>query len=188
VAAARRWGTPGAIGQALRTSGLIEDGERGDTLLRDALEQLEHSPARLEHANTLVDYGGARRPRRRPRPLRRALTPSGRRIAEHAAAGVTNPEIAEALFITVKTVEMHLGNAYRRLDITSRHELARHLRAAAPDWRQRLARPREGLPLVTKSDRAGGQARDTRTGRQAVVSAVAALAPAFRQERACPRT
>ena len=53
-----------------------------------------------------------------------ALTPSERRIAGLAAGGATNPEIAQALFVTVKTVEMHLGNAYRKLGIGSRRELA----------------------------------------------------------------
>jgi len=52
-----------------------------------------------------------------------SLTPSERRIAERAAAGESNREIAQALFITVKTVEMHLGHAYRKLGITSRNEL-----------------------------------------------------------------
>ena len=41
-----------------------------------------------------------------------------------AAAGATNPQIAQALFITTKTVESHLANAYRKLGISSRHELA----------------------------------------------------------------
>ena len=53
-----------------------------------------------------------------------ALTPSERRIARTAADGATNKEIAQALFLSVKTIEMHLGNAYRKLDISSRRELA----------------------------------------------------------------
>ena len=53
-----------------------------------------------------------------------SLTPSEQRIVELAAAGASNPEIAQALFVTVKTVEMHLGNAYRKLGISSRRELA----------------------------------------------------------------
>jgi DNA-binding CsgD family transcriptional regulator len=53
-----------------------------------------------------------------------SLTPSERRIVDLAAAGASNPEIAQALFVTVKTVEMHLGNAYRKLGINSRRELA----------------------------------------------------------------
>jgi DNA-binding CsgD family transcriptional regulator len=53
-----------------------------------------------------------------------SLTPSERRIVERAAAGSSNREIAQALFVTVKTVEMHLGHAYRKLGISSRSELA----------------------------------------------------------------
>jgi DNA-binding CsgD family transcriptional regulator len=53
-----------------------------------------------------------------------ALTPSERRVVDLAANGATNTEIAQGLFVTVKTVEMHLGNAYRKLGISSRRELA----------------------------------------------------------------
>jgi DNA-binding CsgD family transcriptional regulator len=53
-----------------------------------------------------------------------SLTPSERRIAERAAAGATNPEIAQALFVTTKTVEMHLSHVYRKLDIRGRGQLA----------------------------------------------------------------
>lgn len=52
-----------------------------------------------------------------------SLTPSERRIAGMAADGLSNAEIAHALFVTVKTVETHLGHAYRKLDIRSRWEL-----------------------------------------------------------------
>ncbi|HYG95826.1 MAG TPA: AAA family ATPase [Solirubrobacterales bacterium] len=52
------------------------------------------------------------------------LTASERRIAEHAAAGRTNREIAEQLFITPKTVENHLTRVYGKLGIGSRRELA----------------------------------------------------------------
>jgi DNA-binding CsgD family transcriptional regulator len=53
-----------------------------------------------------------------------SLTPSEQRIAKRAAAGASNREIAQALFVTVKTVEMHLGHTYRKLGISSRGELA----------------------------------------------------------------
>ena len=53
-----------------------------------------------------------------------ALTPSERRIAELAAGGQQNREIAEALFVTMATVEFHLRNAYRKLGISSRTQLA----------------------------------------------------------------
>ena len=54
------------------------------------------------------------------------LTASERRVAHMAAEGLSNKEIAQALFVTAKTVEQHLGRAYRKLDINSR----RHLTAA----------------------------------------------------------
>jgi DNA-binding CsgD family transcriptional regulator len=57
-----------------------------------------------------------------------SLTPSERRIAELAASSQSNREIAQALFVTPKTVEYHLRNAYRKLDISSRQELADALR------------------------------------------------------------
>jgi DNA-binding CsgD family transcriptional regulator len=52
------------------------------------------------------------------------LTPAERRIAEMAATGLSNPEIARALFVSRKTVEMHLGNSYRKLGISARGQLA----------------------------------------------------------------
>jgi DNA-binding NarL/FixJ family response regulator len=52
-----------------------------------------------------------------------ALTPAERRVAERAAAGQTNRAIAEALFVTTKTVELHLRNVYRKLGVRSRGEL-----------------------------------------------------------------
>jgi DNA-binding CsgD family transcriptional regulator len=52
-----------------------------------------------------------------------SLTASERRVAKMAAQGLGNREIARALFVTVKTVETHLGHAYQKLDIGSRKEL-----------------------------------------------------------------
>ncbi|HEU4737618.1 MAG TPA: AAA family ATPase [Solirubrobacterales bacterium] len=52
-----------------------------------------------------------------------SLTPSERRVAELAAAGMTNRQIAQSLFVTVKTVEAHLSAAYDKLDIGSRRQL-----------------------------------------------------------------
>jgi len=43
---------------------------------------------------------------------------------ERAMTGDTNREIAATLFVTLKTVELHLSNAYRKLGIAGRHELA----------------------------------------------------------------
>jgi DNA-binding CsgD family transcriptional regulator len=55
------------------------------------------------------------------------LTASERRVAELAADGYTNPEIAQSLFVTRKTVETHLGHVYRKLDISGRGGLRRAL-------------------------------------------------------------
>jgi DNA-binding CsgD family transcriptional regulator len=41
-----------------------------------------------------------------------------------AVEGLSNPQIAQALFVSRKTVEMHLGNAYRKLEISGRRDLA----------------------------------------------------------------
>ena len=60
------------------------------------------------------------RPRRRATTGAGALTPSERRIAELAASGAQNREIAQALFVTTATVEFHLRNAYRKLGISGR--------------------------------------------------------------------
>ncbi len=56
------------------------------------------------------------RPRTSERSGEDSLTPSERRVAELAAAGGTNREIAQKLFVTEKTVETHLGRAFRKLD------------------------------------------------------------------------
>jgi ATP/maltotriose-dependent transcriptional regulator MalT len=60
-------------------------------------------------------------------PIRRGapeeLTPSEERIAELAAAGRTNREVAQALFISPKTVEANLSRVYRKLELGSRAEL-----------------------------------------------------------------
>ncbi|MDT7800750.1 MAG: hypothetical protein QOI78_4183, partial [Actinomycetota bacterium] len=58
-----------------------------------------------------------------------ALSGSERRVAERAVEGVTNREIAESLFLTQRTVELHLTSVYRKLGIKGRGELAQALRA-----------------------------------------------------------
>ncbi|MDR9371061.1 LuxR C-terminal-related transcriptional regulator, partial [Conexibacter sp. JD483] len=63
------------------------------------------------------------RPRRPALEGVQALTPSERRVSDLAAGGLTNREIAQALFVSTKTVEFHLRNAYLKLRIRSRREL-----------------------------------------------------------------
>jgi DNA-binding CsgD family transcriptional regulator len=58
-----------------------------------------------------------------------ALTRGERQVAERAAAGLSNREIAVDMQVSIKTVESHLGNSYRKLGIRSRSQLAGQLRA-----------------------------------------------------------
>lgn len=53
-----------------------------------------------------------------------ALTATERRVATIATGGLTNRTVAQALFVSEKTVETHLGHAYRKLGIVTRSQLA----------------------------------------------------------------
>ena len=164
LALAERWGTPGALGQALHAAARFGAVDDPATTLLAAVDHLRRSPARLELARALVTLGGVlRRQGNRVdsrEPLREgydialacaaaglaetarqelrasgirvrrealtgvaSLTASERRIADMAAAGDTNAEIAQSLFLTVKTVEMHLTSVYRKLGVRSRRDL-----------------------------------------------------------------
>ena len=72
---------------------------------------------------------GVRRPRGEARDLN-ALTPSEERVARMAAAAMTNREIAEALYVTPKTVDTHLYHVYAKLGISSRRQLSKLLQPA----------------------------------------------------------
>jgi DNA-binding CsgD family transcriptional regulator len=56
------------------------------------------------------------------------LTATERRVADLAIQGHTNREIADALFVSVKTVEANLSKVYRKLDVRGRAQLARQAR------------------------------------------------------------
>ena len=62
-----------------------------------------------------------------------SLTPSERRIAAMAAEGLSNREIAQALFVTLRPVAMHLSNAFRKLDVSSRTQLPGALASSAAE-------------------------------------------------------
>ena len=167
---ARAWGAPGTVGRSLRTLGRTR-GEAGIKDIREAIELLEGTPARLEHARAVAALGTAMRRFGRPtdarEPLRRALdlasqceatllveevraelqavgvrprtdaatgveslTPSERRVVDLAVNGGTNRNIAQELYVTPKTVEVHLSNAYRKLGIRGRRELSQALTTA----------------------------------------------------------
>jgi ATP/maltotriose-dependent transcriptional regulator MalT len=92
--------------------------------LRKALELAQRAGATLlaEQAHEDLIATGAR-PRRVELSGAAALTPSERRTAAMAAEGMSNRDIAQALFVTLRTVEMHLSNAFRKLGVASRTQL-----------------------------------------------------------------
>jgi DNA-binding CsgD family transcriptional regulator len=98
--------------------------------LRTGLDIAHHAGANglASSARAALVAAGAR-PRRPAVRGADALTPSERRVAELAEQGLTNREIAQALFVSTKTVEFHLRNAYFKLRIRSRAELGDALRA-----------------------------------------------------------
>jgi DNA-binding CsgD family transcriptional regulator len=69
---------------------------------------------------------GGRTPKRLSESSTDVLTPHERRIARLVAEGASNLEIAAQLFISSRTVEYHLHKIFRKLDVRSRTELARH--------------------------------------------------------------
>jgi DNA-binding CsgD family transcriptional regulator len=93
--------------------------------LRRALELADScgADALVEHVRSEL-YATGVRPRTTATGGVGALTASERRVAGFAAEGQSNRDIAQALFVTPKTVEVHLSNAYRKLGIRSRRELA----------------------------------------------------------------
>jgi DNA-binding CsgD family transcriptional regulator len=114
------------LGAALRRSNRRADARPP---LRQALDLADACGARplAERARQELRAAGGR-PRRPRISGVDALTASERRVAELAADGLSNPEIAQALFVTTKTVEGHLGSAYRKLGIKTRGELPSALR------------------------------------------------------------
>ena len=110
-----------ALGSALRRERRPSEAREP---LRQALELAAacDAPGLAEHVRTELYATGAR-PRTDALAGVAALTASERRVAERAAGGETNRDIAQALFVTPKTVEVHLSNAYRKLGIRSRREL-----------------------------------------------------------------
>ena len=110
-----------ALGAALRRVGWNEDAREP---LRVAVDLAHRCGARALEDQALDELRATgARPRRRAAAGIDALTASERRIAEAAAAGQQNREIAQSLFVTAHTVEFHLRNAYRKLGIKGRAAL-----------------------------------------------------------------
>jgi DNA-binding CsgD family transcriptional regulator len=93
-------------------------------ILRQAVDTAHHlgASALARRAETELRATGAR-PRRVQLSGLEALTASERRIAELAADGFTNRQIAQTLFVTARTVEGHLTHVFNKLDVKARTEL-----------------------------------------------------------------
>ena len=115
-----------ALGSALRRARRPTEAREP---LRRALELAGvcGADALAGHVRAELHASGAR-PRRDALSGVESLTPSERRVVDLAAAGRTNRDIAQELYVTPKTVEVHLSNAYRKLGVSSRRELERALR------------------------------------------------------------
>lgn len=111
-----------ALGSALRRARRNKDAREP---LRRALDLASacQAPGLVEHVRTELYASGAR-PKSEALAGVDALTPSERRVVDLAASGNANREIAQQLYVTPKTVEVHLTNAYRKLGVSSRRELA----------------------------------------------------------------
>jgi DNA-binding CsgD family transcriptional regulator len=96
--------------------------------LREALDLADriHAGPLVQRAEDELRLLGAR-PRRRRLSGADALTPAEHRVCELAAAGQSNPAIAQALFVSLRTVETHLTRSYAKLGIPGREQLAAEL-------------------------------------------------------------
>jgi len=110
------------LGAALRRAGRRADAKGR---LSSGLELAEHCGAAatlIRHAEVELHATGEITHLPQP-PGTGMLTPSENRVARLAASGLSNRDIAQQLFVTVKTVELHLGNTYRKLGVSGREQL-----------------------------------------------------------------
>ena len=129
VEAARDSGARFELAQSLAELGAAERRANQRSAARELLEEgmsLAHrcGARGLEERALQELLATGARPRRAPASGRDALTPSELRVAEMAATGQTNRQVAQRLFVTQKTVEAHLARAFRKLGIESRAQLA----------------------------------------------------------------
>ena len=125
-----------SYGAALQRAGRAEEARAALYRAADLAGELGMDRLRERAFGALVQAGG--RPRRHRVSGPASLTEAQHQVADLAAAGLTNREIAEQLYVTIKTVETHLNAAYRKLGIRGRNELAvvldGHPAGSAPTW------------------------------------------------------
>jgi DNA-binding CsgD family transcriptional regulator len=165
---------PAAAGTALLCRGMLDGDEatlrRAEERLRGCARPLEYARAAeaaglLREAVRVYDELGASRDvartdaalrragvrrgsrggRKRPSTGWESLTPSEQRVAALVAEGLTNPQIAERLFLSRRTVETHVSHALTKLEMSSRVQLAAEVarREAPRDGRRAPTAPSE---------------------------------------------
>jgi len=116
-------------GERLRRAKRRSDARRKLTEAHDELDRLGStlwaSRAQAELAATGL------RPRRRGPSAHDTLTPQERNVAELAAEGLSNRDLAASLFVSTNTIETHLRHIFQKLGVRSRVELARAMNGAA---------------------------------------------------------
>ena len=110
------------FGERLRRGGRRADARPN---LRAALETFERIGAAGWAHRARTEIGGSVEHRQTEPSAIRTLSPQELQVALQVAGGATNLEAAASLFVSRKTVEFHLRNVYRKLDIRSRTDLAR---------------------------------------------------------------
>jgi DNA-binding CsgD family transcriptional regulator len=131
------------LGAAMRRAGRRADARAP---LREALELARRCGATGLAKRAHEELAATGEKVRRYTPIGvESLTASERRVAELAASGLTNRQIAQTLFLTVKTIETHLAAAYDKLGIRSRQRLPAALSERATATRSAAASPE--LPL-----------------------------------------
>ena len=98
----------------------------GDALDPGALERALAEGRALEPDAAVAWVRRARGERKRPRHGWESLTPTELEIVRQAAAGLTNPQIADRLFVARATVKTHLSHIYAKLGVRNRSQLAAH--------------------------------------------------------------
>jgi DNA-binding CsgD family transcriptional regulator len=108
---------------------LRADGDRVGTDLSEAARAFDRIGAVrwAALARSLLDDGATRPATACRRSIERELSCAELRVADVVARGLTNRETASELFVSVKTVDFHLQNIYRKLGVRSRTELARRV-------------------------------------------------------------
>lgn len=121
---------PFELGRTLLVKGQVHRRAKAKRAARDSIDRARRIFERLgaslwaERARDELRRVGLRP----PAPLE--LTPTEQRVAELAASGLTNRQVAEALFVSPKTVEANLARVYRKLGIRSRAELGARIGGA----------------------------------------------------------